>query len=69
MYILLSWKLSGIQTKPERIFKNMVFILTIGSDAIGCILVVVYAYRGDNIRLISARPATKKERGKYEERI
>ena len=43
--------------------------VTIGSDAIGCILVVVYAYRGDNIRLISARPATKKERGNYEERI
>ena len=41
--------------------------VTIGSDAIGRILVVVYAYRGENIRLISASTAKKKERRNYEE--
>ena len=39
---------------------------TIGSDALGRILVVVYTYRGDRIRLISAREATPNERGRYE---
>ncbi len=40
--------------------------VTIGSDALGRILVVVYTYRGDRIRLISAREATPNERGRYE---
>jgi len=35
--------------------------VTIGMDAVGRILVVVYAWLGDNIRIISARPATKRE--------
>lgn len=38
-----------------------------GRDALGRILTVVYIYREpDAIRLISARPATKKERQAYE---
>ncbi len=37
-----------------------------GMDHLWRLLVVVYTYRGDNIRLISARPATAKERRKYE---
>ena len=40
--------------------------VTIGSDALRRILVVVYAYRGDRIRLISARDATPTERARYE---
>ena len=42
--------------------------VTIGSDLLGRILVVVYAY-GDKeqIRLISARKASPKERKQYEE--
>ncbi|MBI2115813.1 MAG: BrnT family toxin [candidate division NC10 bacterium] len=40
--------------------------VTIGLDSLGRILVVVYAYRGDDIRLISARRATRKERRSYE---
>ena len=40
--------------------------VTIGSDALGRVLVVVYAYRGDRIRLISARPMTARERRAYE---
>jgi uncharacterized DUF497 family protein len=40
--------------------------VTIGMDAYGRILVVVYTWRGDVIRLISARKATKHERKQYE---
>ena len=40
--------------------------ITIGMDAYGRILVVVYTMRGDAIRLISARKATKHERKQYE---
>ena len=40
--------------------------VTIGSDSLGRILVVVYTYRGNRIRLISAREATPTERGRYE---
>jgi uncharacterized DUF497 family protein len=42
---------------------------TVGADTIGGVLVVVYTYRGEDIRLISARSATKRERKSYEERI
>jgi uncharacterized DUF497 family protein len=34
-------------------------------DFLGRLLVVIYTYRGENIRLISARKATKKEAGQY----
>jgi uncharacterized DUF497 family protein len=43
--------------------------LSVGSDAIGRILVVVYTYHGNTIRLISARKATSKERKYYEKGI
>ncbi len=43
--------------------------VTVGMDSGGHILVVVYTYRGEDIRLISARSATKRERLQYEERI
>ena len=43
--------------------------VTVGSDAIGRIVVVVYTYRRDRIRLISARKATPSERRQYEEGI
>ena len=38
-------------------------------DAYGCIIVVVYTWRGDIIRLISARKATKREQKYYYEGI
>jgi uncharacterized protein len=42
--------------------------VTVGSDLLGRVLVVVYTYSGeDEIRLISARKATPKERRIYEE--
>lgn len=43
--------------------------VSVGSDAFGRVLVVVYTYREDAIRLISARRATPTERKYYEEGI
>jgi uncharacterized DUF497 family protein len=40
--------------------------VTIGTDGLGRILVVVYTWRGERIRLISARKATRRERRQYE---
>lgn len=41
--------------------------ITIGTDALGRLIVVVYTWRGeDTIRLISARKATSHERRQYE---
>jgi len=40
--------------------------IILGADFGGRLLVVVYTYRGEAIRLISARRATKKERDCYE---
>ena len=41
--------------------------VTIGRSAEGGTLVVVYTWRGDRVRLISAREATPKERRVYED--
>lgn len=38
----------------------------LGTDALGRLLVVVYTWRGDQIRMISARRATRAERKQYE---
>jgi len=43
--------------------------VSLGLDALNRILVVVYTYRGADIRLISARRATSKERKHYDKRI
>ena len=43
--------------------------VTIGMDAFGRILVVVYTWRGDNIRIISARKAVRYEVRRYEGEI
>jgi hypothetical protein len=39
--------------------------ITLGIDALGRILVVVYTLRRSRVRLISARPATPGERDRY----
>ena len=39
--------------------------VTIGTDALGNVLVVVYTWRGERPRLISARKATPQERERY----
>ena len=54
-------------TREDVDGKNEQRFVSIGMDAIGRVLVVVYTYRGEVIRLISARPATKRERESYEE--
>lgn len=41
--------------------------VTLGLDALGRHLVVVYTWREDRIRIISARKALKTERRRYEE--
>jgi hypothetical protein len=43
--------------------------VAVGTDSAGRILVVVYTYRGETMRLISARAATGRERKTYEEGI
>lgn len=40
--------------------------VTVGTDALGRILVVAYAWRGENAPLISARRGTRAERSQYE---
>lgn len=40
--------------------------ITVGEDSIRRLLVVVFTERGDRIRIISARAATKRERKQYE---
>ncbi len=41
--------------------------ITLGMDTLGRILIVVYTWRGENIRIISARKATRVERKQYQE--
>ena len=38
---------------------------TIGLDILGRVIVIVYTWRGENARLISARKATRQERESY----
>jgi uncharacterized DUF497 family protein len=40
--------------------------ISIGIDCFARIIVVVYTWRGDTIRIISARKATKREQTHYE---
>jgi uncharacterized DUF497 family protein len=56
-------------TVEDQIIDHEKRFLSVGSDAMGRILVVVYAYHGDTIRLISARRATSRERKYYEKGI
>ncbi len=53
-------------TIPDNRFAEDRFV-TIGMDAFGRILVVVFTWRGEDIRLISARSAERRERKQYEE--
>ncbi len=55
-------------TIKQEIVKNERRFASIGTDFLGRIIVVIYTYRGDDIRLISAWPATKSERNVYEKR-
>ncbi|MFQ5548355.1 MAG: BrnT family toxin [Woeseia sp.] len=41
----------------------------VGRDALGRVLRVSCTYRGNSIRIVSARPATKSERREYEKEL
>ncbi len=56
-------------TIEDQIINQEQRFLSVGSEAVGRILVIVYTYHGDTIRLISARKATSKERKYYEKGI
>ena len=53
-------------TIPENRFDEERFV-TIGMDGFGRILVIVFTWRSEDIRLISARLAERRERKQYEE--
>ena len=53
-------------TIPDNRFDEDRFVV-IGMDAFGRILVVVFTWRSEDIRLISARLAERRERKQYEE--
>ena len=56
-------------TMEEQVVAGEKRFVTVGSDAVGRIIAVVYTYRPNNIRLISARKATPTERKQYEKGI
>jgi uncharacterized DUF497 family protein len=55
-------------TRPDEDNDEEIRFVTIASDLFGRVLVVVYTWRGDTIRIISARKATARERNQYGER-
>lgn len=56
-------------TLEEHLVATEQRFVTVGSDAVGRIIAIIYSYRADTIRLISARKATTTERKQYEKRI
>jgi len=56
---------SAISVRDER--EDEERWITVGMDSLARILVVVYTWRDEQIRLISARPATRGESRQYEE--
>jgi uncharacterized DUF497 family protein len=54
----------GITTSDVR--HEEARFVTVGMDALGRILIVVYTWLGETIRLVSARRATPAERRQYE---
>ncbi len=57
----------GLTIKEHQVGNEQRFV-TIGMDFLGRILIVVYTYRRFDIRLISARKASKTERKIYEKK-
>ena len=53
-------------TIPDNRFDEERFV-TIGMDGFGRILVIVFTWRSEDIHLISARLAERRERKQYEE--
>jgi len=55
----------AITVKDDSVDEEERYV-ALGMDALGRCLVVVYTWRGEIVRLISARPATRSERRRYE---
>ena len=55
---------SGLTREDPDARAELRFV-TVGTDALGRVVTVVYTYRGDTVRLISARPATRRETDAY----
>lgn len=53
-------------TLEEQVREGEQRFVTVGTDAVGRIVVVVYSYRAGAIRLISAKKATPSQRKQYE---
>jgi uncharacterized DUF497 family protein len=58
--------LSATALDPDHSIRESRFV-TVGMSAAGRLLTVFHAERGESIRIISARNATKQERKIYEE--
>ena len=56
-------------TLREEIHLSESRFVSTGIDFLGRAVTVVYAFRNDDYRIISARPATKSERNEYEREI
>jgi hypothetical protein len=54
-------------TRPDDDLEGERFV-TLGTDSLGRLLVVVYEWRDEDVRLISARKATRAERQQYEDK-
>lgn len=53
-------------TRDESTVAGERRFVALGLDPLARVLVLVYAYRGEDVRLISARRATRQERRQYE---
>jgi len=61
------WRVESRLRRPVRnLIKFEKRFTSIGMGALGRLLVALYAYRGENIRIISARLAAPHERAAYE---
>lgn len=58
--------LAGIRTDPDHSFGEVREII-VGHSEAGRLLLVSFTQRGEAIRIINARPATRPERKYYEE--
>lgn len=56
-------------THEDRAARGEPRFVSMGMDASGRVVVVIYTHRGDDLRLISARVATRREKKQYEEGI
>jgi uncharacterized DUF497 family protein len=67
---MLSWFFSiPTLTREDTEARGEQRFVSVGTDSAGRVLVVVYTHCGENLRLISARTATGRERMTYEEGV